>query len=122
MGGFGPSGDSRRVGRADRRGRVVRAGSARDFIRAPITGKESVRMLTRRRDATTAATVAGLALWMAGPAAAQDSTAPAALSSGDALDAYALGAGGQIADYVVDLAPITSSWGGRYAIGPLIKS
>jgi hypothetical protein len=63
---------------------------------------------------------------LAGPAAlarAQDSVSPAPGLPGDALDAYRTsGPSEQINDYAVDLVETTSSWGGRYAIGPIAKS
>lgn len=57
---------------------------------------------------------------------AQDSVAPTSVGAAvvtDALDAYRTAKPSeQINDYVVDLSPLTSSWGNRFAIGPIVKS
>lgn len=64
---------------------------------------------------------AGLAA--AAPAVAQDSVSTAGGLPGDALDAFRTAAPTfQVRDYVVDLAPLTSSWGHKYAVGPVLKS
>ncbi len=61
------------------------------------------------------ALVAGLAC----AAYAQDSTSLHAGLPGDAPDAY--DADDQCDDYVLDLAPISSSWGHAFTLGPLMK-
>ncbi len=69
------------------------------------------------RTALTLTAVAGLA---AG-AAAQDSVSNSSVfAQGDALNPYA--ANQQVADYVVDLAPFTTSWGTEFGVAPLIKA
>ncbi len=66
---------------------------------------------------------AGAVVGLASLAAAQDSTGAAPGLPGDALDAYrASGPSEQVNNYVVDLAPKTSSWGHGYAFGPIIKA
>lgn len=55
----------------------------------------------------------------AASAFAQDSTALATGGS-DALSAYDLGV--QRVRYVVDLAPLTGSWGSGYLVGPILKA
>jgi hypothetical protein len=57
------------------------------------------------------------------PARAQDSVAPTGGLPGDALDAYkTTSPSEQVNAYIVDLSPITSSWGNAYALAPLAKS
>ncbi len=68
---------------------------------------------------------AGLALALGGaaPAGAQDSVAPTGGLPGDALDAYRTAVPSeQLNAYIVDLTPISSSWGNLFAIAPLAKS
>ncbi len=68
------------------------------------------------------ATAAGLALGCA-HATAQDSVANTPGLPGDAVSAYDTGAATtQRLRYVLDLAPLDTSWGGKLAIGPLAKS
>jgi len=57
-------------------------------------------------------------------AVAQDSVAVASGLPGDSPSAYQTTSGDsrQILRFAVDLAPKTSSWGGKYAIGPVIKA
>jgi hypothetical protein len=77
--------------------------------------------MTGRLTVVPAAGVA--AVFVAGIACAQDSISAAGGLPGDALDAYrTAGPSFQVRDYVVDLAPITSSWGRRYAVGPVAKA
>jgi hypothetical protein len=59
----------------------------------------------------------------ASAASAQDSVSTGPGLPGDAVSAYQIGATGeQVNNYVVDLAPITSSWGGRFSMGPVVKA
>jgi hypothetical protein len=51
---------------------------------------------------------------------AQDSTSVLSGLPGDAPDAYDLN--DQCADYVVDLVPISTTWGNQFTVGPLLKS
>lgn len=60
--------------------------------------------------------VAGLAL----PAAAQDSVSLAAGLPGDAVSPWDVAE--QLNTYVVDMAPLTTSWGIEFGIAPLVKS
>ncbi len=65
---------------------------------------------------------AGLALSSAATMA-QDSVSSAAGLPGDALNAYTVGVNSnQIANFVVDMTTITTSWGNRYYIAPTVKS
>ena len=75
--------------------------------------------------AARAAMLAGLAIGVTGGVAfAQDSVSTGLGLPGDAVDAYQAGstASRQRLNYIVDLTPKTSSWGGAYALGPVIKS
>ncbi|MEQ8850772.1 MAG: GC-type dockerin domain-anchored protein [Phycisphaerales bacterium] len=67
-----------------------------------------------RFQTTTILLAAGLAC---GVASAQDSVS-ATPGAGDALSAY----DAQQVDYVLDLAPIMSSWGNGFAVAPLLKA
>ncbi len=69
----------------------------------------------RRRLTPLLVLVAGLACAAQG----QDSTSIHAGLPGDAPDAY--DADDQCADFVLDLAPISSSWGHAFTLGPLLK-
>jgi len=74
---------------------------------------------------TQSALIAASAIFILAPGAAmaQDSTATLSGLPGDAVSAYQVGAGSeQINNYVVDLAPITSSWGGSFSLGPVVKA
>jgi hypothetical protein len=57
-------------------------------------------------------------------ARAQDSVSTGNGLPGDAPDAYQITAGNtrQVLRYIVDLTPKTSSWGGKYALGPVVKA
>jgi hypothetical protein len=66
---------------------------------------------------------AGLGHGIAAPTIAQDSVAPTGGLPGDAVDAYRTAAPSeQVNAYIVDLTPISSSWGNTYAIAPLAKA
>lgn len=57
------------------------------------------------------------------PVRGQDSVSTTNGLPGDALAAYTTGASGtQVKNYVVDLAPLSSSWNRRYYLGPIAKS
>ncbi|MGD9690084.1 MAG: hypothetical protein AB7K52_10565 [Phycisphaerales bacterium] len=62
----------------------------------------------------------------AGQALAQDSVSTGSGLPGDALSPYAASANPalneQSNNYVVDLADLTSSWGGKYRLGPVVKA
>jgi len=61
--------------------------------------------------------------WSCAAAVAQDSVAPTGGLPGDALDAYRTAVPSEQSNaYIVDLSPISSSWGNAYAIAPLAKS
>ncbi|HMN42551.1 MAG TPA: GC-type dockerin domain-anchored protein [Phycisphaerales bacterium] len=66
----------------------------------------------------------GLAAVAAPSARAQDSVSTTNGLPGDASDAYQTTSGNtrQVLRYVVDLTPKTSSWAGRYALGPAVRS
>lgn len=69
------------------------------------------------RSAIALTAVAGLAA----AAAAQDSVSnTSTFAQGDALNPYATNQ--QVVDYVVDLAPLTTSWGTEFGVAPLIKA
>ena len=72
-------------------------------------------MTTRR---LAAASVLLMLAGSAAPAIAQDSVADAAGTGGDALSPYTT----QTHRYVVDLVPATSSWGGSFLVGPILKA
>jgi hypothetical protein len=62
-----------------------------------------------------------VAAGLATTVAAQDSVSNSAVfAQGDAPNPYATNE--QVADYVVDLAPLTTSWGTEFGVAPLIKS
>ena len=61
-----------------------------------------------------------LLLLTATPAVAQDSVSPLAVPPGDSINAY--DTADQVNDYVVDMAPLTSSWGNTYGVAPIVKS
>ncbi|MBX3358175.1 MAG: hypothetical protein KF745_07085 [Phycisphaeraceae bacterium] len=66
---------------------------------------------------------AGALLSLTCLAHAQDSVITTGGLPGDALDAYRTSVPSmQEKDFVVDLQTVTSSWGGKYAIGPILKS
>lgn len=94
---------------------TVRAwGSGRPFRRQHGSLGESRRPLPV---AAAAVLVAAAGAW------GQDSVAVNTGVIGDSLDAYRTTAPSeQVVHYVLDLAPLESSWGGRYALGPLAKS
>ncbi|MCC6323087.1 MAG: hypothetical protein IT438_16815 [Phycisphaerales bacterium] len=76
-----------------------------------------------RFDRTANAIAALAAIGVPLVAAAQDSVSNSPGLPGDAVSAYAVSpASEQVNDFVVDLAPMTSSWGGRYSIGPVVKA
>jgi len=66
------------------------------------------------------------AFWAAAPCLAQDSVSKTACLPGDATspwaDASAALGSEQCDNYVVDLAPLTTSWGNQFGIAPIIKS
>ncbi len=69
------------------------------------------------RSAIALTAVAGLAA----AAAAQDSVSNSSVfAQGDALNPYATNQ--QVVDYVVDLAPLFTSWGTEFGVAPLIKA
>lgn len=73
--------------------------------------------------AVVCAATAGVVLSLCGTprsALAQDSVAPTSGLPGDALDAYSTTE--QINNYTVELSTTTSSWGGRFALGPAIRA
>jgi hypothetical protein len=80
--------------------------------------------MRQSRAAVRVCSVAGAALGLivVGSACGQDSLSPAPGLPGDAVDAYGTGASAQVLSYVVDLTPKTSSWGGRFALGPIVKA
>lgn len=82
------------------------------------------RRLSRRAVTLRLVAACGLACVLPATAArAQDSVSTTNGFPGDAVSAYATGAGGeQVNDYVVDLAPIVSSWGAKFSLGPAVKS
>jgi hypothetical protein len=57
-------------------------------------------------------------------ARAQDSVSTGNGLPGDAPDAYQITSGNtrQVLRYIVDLTPKTSSWGGKYALGPAVRA
>lgn len=63
-------------------------------------------------------------LALAGAARGQDSVGTGTgVAGSDALSAYQVGANSlQVRNYAVDLAPITTSWGNQYYIGPVAKA
>lgn len=57
------------------------------------------------------------------PAAAQDSVSTTNGLPGDGVTPYSVGAAGEVVNnYVVDLAGISSSWGGLFRVGPVMKA
>lgn len=67
--------------------------------------------------------VAIAALGSSAAAMAQDSVSNTPALPGDAVGAYAVGVNAeQVNNYVVDLAPRTSSWGAPYFMGPAVKA
>lgn len=83
-----------------------------------------MRFVTGSPVAQFASAAAVLAVLAGGRVAlAQDSVATTPGLPGDAVSAYSAGTTGeQINNYIVDLTEIRSSWGQRYAIGPVAKS
>ncbi len=79
--------------------------------------------MRRRRDCARCVLLGALlgsVLGSGSAATAQDSVGTSA-SSGDALDAYRT-PDDQRVDFVLDLTPFNASWGGAYAIGPVLKA
>lgn len=82
-------------------------------------------MMRARRDTAVARRLTlacGLVMSLCGVAAGQDSVATLPGLPGDALDAYATSPSTQQVNYVVDLATRTSSWGGGFVLGPVVKA
>jgi hypothetical protein len=81
-------------------------------------------MMQRRgvRSGRSLCAAAGVLAMLAGAPAgfAQDSVSPTSGLPGDALDAYSTSE--QVNDYTVELSTLTSSWGGRFAVGPAVRS
>ncbi len=84
-------------------------------------------LMLRRVPLSRVMVVAGCAVGLtafAAAARAQDSVSTGNGLPGDSSDAYQNTSGNtrQVLRYIVDLTPKTSSWAGKYAIGPAVKS
>ena len=90
-------------------------------MRAP---QSHIRQALRRTPTIAAAGLLSLAALPPCTALAQDSVGSAAgLAGNDSPSVYQASADSrQVLRYVVDLAPRTGSWGGKYALGPVLKA